>query len=114
MTTRAIIHHTSAKAINEILDAENIACQVTPEKQLTGGNLKPDILIEIKNGDVYCLEPTWRTTGAEVQGELEKKQNTLSVGHIQKYLLDKVIDYVKELGMWARNQGRTTFSRQEW
>lgn len=88
-----------AKAINEILDTANIVCQVTPEKQLAGGNLKPDIFIEVKDGDVYCLEPTWRTTGAEVQGELEKKQNTLSVGHIQKYLLDKVIDYVKDLGM---------------
>lgn len=88
-----------AGAVLEILQSNEIAGTVTPEKKLKGGNLKPDILIELENGEVFCLEPTWRTTGSEVPDEIEKKQNTLSVGHIQKYLLEKVLEYAKELGM---------------
>jgi hypothetical protein len=40
---------------------------------------------------------TWRSTGAEIKGEVASKQNTLSTGHIQKYILEKVMEYVKEL-----------------
>jgi len=88
-----------ASAISEIIQNSGVNCSVTAEKQLMDGNLKPDIRIEMGNGDVYCLEPTWRTTGTEVTGEVPKRQNTLSVGHIQKYLLEKVLEYTKELGM---------------
>lgn len=88
-----------AIAIAEILKENNIKGSVTPEKRLKDGNLKPDILIELERGEVFCLEPTWRTTGADIPGELDKKQNTLSVGHIQKYLLEKVLEYAKDLGM---------------
>ncbi|MFM5507849.1 hypothetical protein ACET6U_02570 [Aeromonas rivipollensis] len=88
-----------ANAISEILNDAGMQGTVTSEKKLKNGNLKPDILIEIANGDTFCLEPTWRTTGTEITGEIEKKQNTLSVGHIQKYLLEKVLEYAKELGM---------------
>lgn len=88
-----------AGAISEIFQSNEIAGTVIPEKKLKNGNLKPDILIEIESGEVFCLEPTWRTTGTEIPNEIGKKQNTLSVGHIQKYLLEKVLDYAKELGM---------------
>ncbi|MGL6324094.1 hypothetical protein ACSZMP_13635 [Aeromonas rivipollensis] len=73
-----------ANAISEIINDAGMQGTVTSEKKLKNGNLKPDILIEIANGDTFCLEPTWRTTGTEITGEIEKKQNTLSVGHIQK------------------------------
>lgn len=88
-----------AGAVLEILQSSGIPGTVTPEKKLKDGNLKPDILIELEDGEVFCLEPTWRTTGTEIPGEIDKKQNTLSVGHIQKYLLEKVLEYAKELGM---------------
>ena len=88
-----------ANAVSEIIEINQIAGTVTAEKQIKGGNLKPDILIELEGGEMFCIEPTWRTTGGEVPGEIAKKQNTLSVGHIQKYLLEKVLEYTKELGM---------------
>lgn len=88
-----------ASAVLELLHSSQIAGTVTPERKLKDGNLKPDILIELENGDVFCLEPTWRTSGKEIPSEIEGKQNTLSVGHIQKYLLEKVLEYAKELGM---------------
>ncbi|SEG59301.1 hypothetical protein [Marinobacterium lutimaris] len=88
-----------AGAIAEILQSSEISGTVTPEKKLKDGNLKPDIFIELEGGEVFCLEPTWRTTGTEIAGEIDKKQNTLSVGHIQKYVLEKVLEYAKELGM---------------
>lgn len=88
-----------AMAVSEIIKINEIVGTVTPEKQIKGGNLKPDILIELESGEIFCIEPTWRTTGGEVPKEIPKKQNTLSVGHIQKYLLEKVLEYTKELGM---------------
>ena len=57
-----------------------------------------DILIKIDAKNVICLEPTWRTTGRELKGEIEKKQNSLTTSHIQQYVLNKVMEYVKDLG----------------
>lgn len=91
------------KALSEliiaVLASKNIHADVSSEKQAPNSNLKPDILVTMADGSVVCLEPTWRTTGEEIPGELEAKQNTLSVGHIQKYLLEKVLEYVKDLGL---------------
>lgn len=73
---------------------------ITAEKQeLTGTNLKPDIQILTSQDQAICIESTWRSTGKAVVGEISKKQNTLSTGHIQKYILEKVMEYVDELGL---------------
>jgi len=88
-----------AEAIKSVLiDDGYKSVSIKSEKQeLKGTNLKPDIMIELNNNEVVCLELTWRTSGAEIPNELSKQQNTLSPGHIQKYVLDKVMEYVKEL-----------------
>lgn len=88
-----------ALAIKKALDFDGITNKVTSEKKsLAGTSLQPDLQIELENQMVFCLEPTWRSTGTEVKGEIKKKQNTLTPGHIQKYILEKVIEYVKEFG----------------
>jgi hypothetical protein len=66
-------------------------------QELHGTTLKPDIQIAMNESEVICMEITWRTTGTEVPGEIPSRQNTLSPGHIQKYILEKVMEYVKEL-----------------
>lgn len=83
----------------ETLDFDNIKALVYIEKQeLEGFNLKPDIQIHKDDKTVICLEPTWRSTGKEIEGEVAKKQNSLGTGQIQQYVLNKVMEYVKELG----------------
>jgi energy-coupling factor transporter ATP-binding protein EcfA2 len=67
------------------------------KQELKGTNLKPDVQIELSSSEVVCLELTWRSTGQEIPKEIKAKQNTLSTGHIQKYILEKVMEYVKEL-----------------
>ena len=54
-------------------------------------------MVELVDGRLVCLEPTWRTTGRGVEGEIEDQQGTVTVGHIQQYLLAKVLEYVKDL-----------------
>ena len=87
-----------AQAVREGLSQKNIVATVTAEKQNTHDNLKPDVLIVFENGKIVCLEPTWRSTGDEVKGEIKARQNTLTTGHIQMYILEKVLGYVNELG----------------
>lgn len=88
-----------ALAVKKTLDLDEFTNEVISEKKsLKGTNLQPDLQIQLTDQIVFCLEPTWRTTGSEVVGEIEKKQNTLTPGHIQKYILEKVIEYVKEFG----------------
>ncbi|MGD9828091.1 MAG: hypothetical protein AB7U66_05105, partial [Hyphomicrobiaceae bacterium] len=87
-----------ASAIAECLSA-TVAASVTAEKTVDDGSLKPDILILSQEGEPTCLEITWRTTGKGVEGEIERRQNTLSAGHIQKYVLEKVMEYVNEYSM---------------
>ncbi|MGU3456838.1 hypothetical protein ACLBV5_11050 [Brevundimonas sp. M1A4_2e] len=70
---------------------------VTEKKSLPGSQLQPDIQIDLKNGSYICLEPTWRTTGREIDGEIDKAQNTLTSAHMKKYVLDKAMQYVKDL-----------------
>jgi hypothetical protein len=62
-------------------------------------NLRPDILIEFEDGRVICLEPTWRTTGTAIPGEMTEQQSSMTVGHIQQYLLAKILEYLKDLGL---------------
>jgi hypothetical protein len=86
-------------AIEETLKATGVMATVITEKQDDDGNLKPDIKITLGSGQVYCIEPTWRSTGEGVPTELDARQNTLTVGHIRKYLLEKLLGYVNDLNL---------------
>ncbi|MFE8600635.1 hypothetical protein AB8V91_27135 [Archangium violaceum] len=94
-----MLNRALADAIRDALDADGIKATVETEKRGLNGNLQPDILVAFPDGGVVCLEPTWRTTGQGIDGEKEPAQNTLTTGHIQKYLLEKAIEYVKDLGL---------------
>lgn len=96
-----LLNKATAGCIDKALQDIGISATVTAEKmQLDAkSSLKPDIMIELLDGRLICLEPTWRTTGKEIPGEIPKQQSTLTVGHIQQYLLSKVLEYVKDLGL---------------
>jgi hypothetical protein len=94
-----LLNKALGDALIETLDFDQIKAIVYIEKQeLEGFNLKPDIQIHKDDKTIICLEPTWRSTGKEIPGEILKKQNSLGTGQIQQYVLNKVMDYVKELG----------------
>jgi hypothetical protein len=93
------INKAIALAIEASLDVFAARVEVKAEIRAARGNLKPDIQIIFDNGRIICLEPTWRSTGAGIDGEMEGRQNTLTVGHIQKYLFEKVLGYVHDLGL---------------
>lgn len=87
------------EAIKKELKEADPEAMVITEKQHGDSNLIPDIKIQLSSGATIHLEPTWRTTGRAIPGELEKRQGTLSAGHIRKYLLEKVMSYVLDLGL---------------
>lgn len=88
------------KLFEHALCDDAVSASISIEKKKLGDTgLQPDILIELSNSDVICIEPTWRSTGAQVVGELKSRQNTLTPGHIKLYVLDKALDYVKALGL---------------
>lgn len=96
------------KPLNKALGALIKACLeedlpnliVTIEKrELPGSSLQPDIQIEIRPGDFLCIEPSWRTSGQGIDGEVAATQNTLSEAHVKKYVLEKTTQYVKDLGL---------------
>ena len=72
---------------------------INEKRDLPGSQLKPDIQIKISAKEFICLEPTWRTSGKGIPGEIGESQNTLSAAHMKKYVLDKAMDYVKDLGL---------------
>lgn len=87
-------------ALDEALRRVGAMVRVLSEKRdMPGTNLQPDVQIWLNDSEVICLEPTWRTSGRGIVGEIEKSQNSMSPGHIQKYLLAKVYDYVTALGL---------------
>jgi len=90
-----------AAAVNRALHDCGVSGEVTAEKRTLDpkSNLQPDIMVELVDGRLICLEPTWRTTGKGIAGELPEQQSTMTVGHIQQYLLAKVLEYVKDLGL---------------
>lgn len=87
-----------AQSIQDGLKEKGIGASVIAEKQNSHDNLKPDVLVTFDDGRIVCLEPTWRSTGSEIPGEVKSRQNTLTTGHIQMYVLEKVLSYVNELG----------------
>ncbi|WP_237355271.1 ATP-binding protein [Xanthobacter sp. YC-JY1] len=72
---------------------------ISEKKSLPGSSLQPDIQIELGDGEYICLEPTWRTSGVGVAGEIKQAQNTLSEAHLKKYVLEKATQYVKDMGL---------------
>jgi hypothetical protein len=50
-------------------------------------------------GEYICIEPTWRTSGKGLDGEIKEAQNTLSEAHVKKYMLEKATQYVKGFGL---------------
>lgn len=93
-----ILNKALGDSLIEALDSDKIKAVVYTEQQkLDGFNLKPDIQIRINEKDYICLEPTWRSTGREIPNEILKKQNSLTLGHLQQYVLNKAMEYVKEL-----------------
>ena len=96
-----LLNKALAKAIQKALLDVGFGAKVTAEKQNLDvkSQLKPDVMVELVDGRLVCLEPTWRTTGAGITDEVDKQQNTMTVGHIQQYLLTKVLEYVKDLGL---------------
>ncbi|WP_157235022.1 ATP-binding protein [Methylosinus sp. LW4] len=96
------------KPLNKALAALIAACLrddapellVTSEKRaLPGSALQPDIQIELRPGEFICIEPTWRTSGRGLNGEIKESQNTLSEAHMKKYMLEKATQYVKGFGL---------------
>lgn len=96
-----LLNKALAQCVSRALQDVGVAAQVTAEKMQLDprSSLKPDVMIELVDGRLICLEPTWRTTGTGIPGEIDDQQSTLTVGHIQQYLLSKVLEYVKDLGL---------------
>jgi len=94
-----LINKALGEVLIETLLEEAVEAKVYIEQQeQIGFSLKPDIQIRIDDKTIICLEPTWRTSGKGIEGEIDSRQNTLSLGHVQQYVLNKVMEYVKELG----------------
>lgn len=90
-----------AAAMQRALQDAGVAGEVTAEKRALDpkSGLQPDIMVDLADGRLICIEPTWRTTGKGIAGEIAAQQSTMTVGHIQQYLLAKVLDYVNDLGV---------------
>ncbi len=94
------LNKSLSEAIRDFIYRNGQEVQVTSEKQnLPGSQLCPDIQVPFPDGSIICIELTWRSTGKYLIGGAgeRKPQNTLTPGHIMKYLLDKVMEYIKDL-----------------
>lgn len=96
-----LLNKALASAIQQALQDAGVSANVTAEKRNldSKSNLQPDIMVDLADGRLICIEPTWRTTGVGIDGEIKEQQNSMTVGHIQQYLLAKVLEYVKDLGL---------------
>lgn len=90
------LNRAIAEALKEAYEDQELS--VLPENRLEGRRITPDITIISAENVQTCLEFTWRSTGREVEG-MKRRQNTLSVGHIQMYVLEKTMEYVREYGL---------------
>lgn len=96
-----LLNKALAASLKRALEDIGLGGDVTAEQRKMDpkSNLQPDIMMELVDGRLICLEPTWRTTGLGINGEVPDQQSTMTVGHIQQYLLSKVLEYVKDLGL---------------
>jgi energy-coupling factor transporter ATP-binding protein EcfA2 len=95
-----LLNKALAACIARALQDVGVAASVTAERRTLDpkSNLQPDIMVDLADGRLICLEPTWRTTGDGINGEIKEQQSSMTVGHIQQYLLAKVLEYVNDLG----------------
>jgi len=95
-----LLNKALAACIERALQDVGVAGAVTAEQRKLDpkSNLQPDVMVDLADGRLICIEPTWRTTGAGIPGEIGGQQSSMSVGHIQQYLLAKVLEYVNDLG----------------
>lgn len=95
-----LLNKALAACIDRALQDVGVAGSVTAEQRKLDpkSNLQPDIMVDLADGRLICIEPTWRTTGAGISGEIKGQQSSMTVGHIQQYLLAKVLEYVNDLG----------------
>lgn len=92
------LNHAIADCLRVALEGRSVT--VDAEVMAPDSRLKPDIRVVFTDEQrVFCLEPTWRSTGTALEGEIDQRQSTLTVGHIQKYVLEKAMEYVKDLGL---------------
>ena len=103
---QALAANRNDKPLNKALGALIAAClrddapnlTVSSEKRnLPKSQLQPDIQIQIAGAEFICLEPTWRSSGRQVEGE--KRQSTLAEAYLLKYVLDKAAQYIKDLDL---------------
>lgn len=96
-----LLNKALAACIERALQDSGIAGSVTAEQRKLDpkSNLQPDVMVDLADGRLICIEPTWRTTGAGIYGEIKEQQSSMTVGHIQQYLLAKVLEYVNDLGV---------------
>lgn len=88
-----------ASAFEKAFNKNSLKYTVYSEKQnMVGFNMKPDIQIHNENNEVICLEMTWRSSVSGASGT-KKGVNTMSTGHIKQYILEKILDYVTDLGI---------------
>ena len=95
-----ILNKALAACIERALQDVGVAGSVTAEQRKLDpkSSLQPDVMVDLADGRLICVEPTWRTTGVGITGELDPQQSSMTVGHIQQYLLAKVLEYVNDLG----------------
>jgi hypothetical protein len=77
-------------------DAPNLKV-VSEKRSLPKSQLQPDVQIQIGTADFICLEPTWRSSGKGQDGK--KRQSTLAEAFLQKYVLEKAAQYIKDLDL---------------
>lgn len=95
-----LLNKALGQGIEEALKSDNVDAIVHIEKKsLKNTNLQPDIQIQINDSTIICLEPTWRTTGRGIVDEMPSGNNSLALGDIQRYSLDKVMAYLKSLNL---------------
>jgi hypothetical protein len=96
------------KPLNKALGALIAACLaddaptlkvINERRDIEGSGLQPDIRIELGPADLICLEPTWRSSGAGIDGERDVSQNTMTEAYLQQYMLDKAMQYIKDLDL---------------
>lgn len=89
-----------ANLIRASLEDDAPHLNVVSEKQsIPGSNLRPDIQIKLNENEYICIEPTWRTSGVGLPGEIKPSQNTLSEAHMKQYILDKANQYIEGFGL---------------
>lgn len=92
------LNHALAEALKCALSEEGYNPPMRSERRGLGDTgLQPDIQLETSDAEVICLEPTWRTSGKSSKGQGKASQNSMRPGSIQKYVLEKVMEYVKAL-----------------